>query len=156
MYLVCPRPLRGYFPQGSKSKPVSPRATTVVGNTATLQGARSQESLALTFCFGSYTQQDLLPRIFCLLSVPSRLDHTSHLGSFPKPSGRIRPLLGAPTATERPSAPCTALAHLLAGLLPNDGSMKTDTISTPIVHSPMHSLSPLNAHYLLSTGAVRN
>lgn len=139
MYLVC-RPLRGHFPPGSKSKPVSPRTTTVVGNTASPQVAGSQESLTLTFCLGSYMHKTFCPGSPLSFLYPSRLGQTSHLRGFPKPQAGSDLCGLPPRPQERPLALCAAPAHLLAGLPINDGSMETGTLS------PYHSFTHAFTH----------
>lgn len=90
--------------------------------------------------------QDLLPRISSLLFVSFQTWPNTPSQRLPQNSGRIRPLRVAPMATERPSALCAALAHLLAGLPPNDGSMETSTLfcyhsfTQAFTHSSEYSL----------------
>lgn len=145
MYLVC-RPLRGYFPPGSKSKPVSPRATTVVGNTATLQVARSQESLMLTFCFGSYTHKTFCPGFLLYFLYPSRLGRTSHLGSFPKPQAGSNPCAVSSLPRRGPQLSALALPtywlvfHPMMGLWRQAPSPHLSFIH-PCIHSLMWMLT---------------
>lgn len=154
MYLVC-RPLRGHFPPGSKSKPVSPRAATVVGNTASPQVARSQESLTLTFCFGSYIHKTFYPGSPLSFLYPSRLGQTPHHRGFPKTQAGSDPC-GLPPWPQRgpqlsalPLPTCWLVFHPMMGLW-------RQAPSSAITPSPRHSLTQVNTHYLLSTGAIRN
>lgn len=80
MYLICPRSLRVYFPLGLKSKPVKWQTAQepLVGNKATLQVAKSQDTLTLTFCFGSSTQKDH-PCISSLHSVSYQTGLKCHI-----------------------------------------------------------------------------